>query len=217
MIPFDKIFSLMRKELSNYPRPFVSEWAEIVNDPYSTLISCIISLRTKDNVTADASLRLLKKAKTPEQMVKLSEKEISRLIYPAGFYKTKAKTIRDISKTLIERYSSKVPSDFDDLLKLKGVGRKTAAITMVYGHKRADFIPVDVHVHVIANRLGWISTKTPEQTMDRLQEIVPKKYWYPINELFVRFGQNICLTLSPFCSRCPVSGHCKRIDVERSR
>lgn len=215
----DEIFQLLKKELEKYNRPIVSrsKWDEIVHTPFATLISCILSLRTKDEVTEQASSRLLKEYDTPEKILNLSEKQIELLIYPVGFYKTKAKRIKDISKTLIEDYNGKVPDDFDELLKFKGVGKKTAAIVMVYGHKIADFIPVDVHVYVIANRLGWVKSKSPDEAMDKLMKIVPKKYWYDLNDLFVQFGQNICITVSPWCSRCPIEKYCPKIGVVRKR
>jgi endonuclease-3 len=139
------------------------------------------------------------------------------LIYPVGFYKTKAKRIKDISKILLENYNGKVPNDFDELLKLKGVGRKTAAIVMVYGHKIASFIPVDVHVHVITNRLGWVKSKSPDETMDKLMTFIPKNYWADLNSLFVSFGQNICKTTSPWCSKCPIERFCPKISVYQNR
>jgi len=215
----DEIFKLLKQELNKYDHPVVSrsKWDEIVNTPFRTLISCILSLRTKDEVTEQASLRLLKEHNTPEKLLKLSEKEIASLIYPVGFYKTKAKRIKEISKTLIDNYSSKVPDDFDELLKLKGVGKKTAAIVMVYGHKIDSFIPVDIHVHVIANRLGWIKSKNPDETMDELMRIIPRKYWYDLNDLFVTFGQNICITISPWCSRCLIKKYCPKIGVTQKR
>lgn len=215
----DEIFKLLKKELEKYNIPVVSrsKWDEIVRNPFTTIVSCILSLRAKDEVTEQASIRLLKNYNTPGKIANLSEKKIESLIYPVGFYKTKAKRIKEISKTLIENYNGKVPDDFDELLKFKGVGKKTAAIVMVYGHKIADFIPVDVHVHVIANRLGWVKSKNPNETMDKLMRIVPKKYWYDINNLFVQFGQNICITVSPRCSRCPIEKYCPKIGVVRKR
>lgn len=215
----DEIFKLLKQELNKYRQPVVShsKWGEIVNTPFTTLISCILSLRTKDEVTEKASIQLLKKYNTPEKIVQLSEKQIESLIYPVGFYKTKAKRIEEISKTLIENYSSKVPDDFDELLKLKGVGKKTAAIVMVYGHKKDNFIPVDVHVHVIANRLGWVKSKNPDETMEKLMKILPKKYWYDLNNLFVKFGQKICITISPRCSCCPIEKYCPKISVIKKR
>ncbi len=214
----DEIFKRLKKELNQYETPIVTRSKKDIDDtPFNTLISCVLSLRTKDEVTEKASLRLLKKHNTPEKLLKLSEERIASLIYPVGFYKTKAKRLREISKSLIENYSSEVPKDFDELLKLKGVGKKTAAIVMVYGHKIDNFIPVDVHVHVIANRIGWVKSKNPDETMDKLMKIIPKKYWYDLNGLFVQFGQNICITTSPWCSRCPIEQYCKKISVNKSR
>ena len=139
------------------------------------------------------------------------------MIYPVGFYKTKSKRIKDISKTLIEKYNGKVPYDFNELLKLKGVGRKTANIVMVYGHKKQGFLPIDTHCHRIPNRLGWIKTKTPEQTEEELKRVLPKEYWDDFNHLFVKFGQTICVPNSPFCSRCPINKYCKKVSVIRNR
>ena len=176
-----------------------------------------MSLRTKDEVTEKASLRLLKKHNTPEKLLTLSEKEIESLIYPVGFYKTKAKRLREISKSLIENYSSEVPKDFDELLKLKGVGRKTANIVMVYGHKKHGYVPIDVHCHRIPNRLGWINTKTPEGTEFEIKKILPEQYWDDFNDMFVTFAQKICVPISPFCSKCPIEKYCKKISVEKTR
>ena len=215
----DEIFRLLKKELKKYESPTVSrsKWDEIIDTPYTTLISCILSLRTKDEVTEQASIRLLKKYNAPEKLIKLSEKKIQSLIYPVGFYKTKAKRIKEISKTLLDKYNGKVPDDFEELLKLKGVGRKTANIVMVYGHKKHGYLPIDTHCHRIPNRLGWINTKTPEETEHALKKILPQHYWDDFNHLFVTFGQNICVPVSPFCSRCPIKHYCKRVSVTNSR
>jgi len=215
----DEIFRLLRKELEKYNHPAVSrsKWDEIIHTPFTTLISCILSLRTKDEVTEQASIRLLKRYNAPEKLVKLSERQIQSLIYPVGFYKSKAKRIKEISKTLIDKYSGEVPKDFDELLKLKGVGRKTANIVMVYGHKKQGYLPIDTHCHRIPNRLGWIKTKTPQQTEKALRKILPEKYWDDFNHLFVRFGQTICVPVSPFCSRCPIRHYCKQVSVTKSR
>jgi endonuclease-3 len=213
------IFHLVKKELKKYKMPVVShpDWDDIENTPFTTLISCLLSLRTKDEVTTQASYRLFKKYNTPEKLSTITEKEIQSLIYPVGFYKTKAKRIKDISNSILANYSGKVPDDFNELLKLKGVGRKTANIVMVYGHKNQGFLPIDTHCHRIPNRLGWINTKNPEQTEKELKEILPKKYWNDFNHLFVKFGQKICVPISPFCSRCPIKKYCKQISVKRSR
>lgn len=215
---FDEIFKILNQYIKKYNQPIVSRKKDKIKDtPFTTLISCLLSLRTKDEITEQASIRLLTEHDTPEKLINLSEEKIASLIYPVGFYKTKSKRIKEISQTLIDNYSSQVPKDFDELLKLKGVGKKTAAIVMVYGHKTNDYIPVDVHVHVIANRLGWVQSKNPDETMDKLMKIVPTKYWYDLNELFVTFGQNICLTISPWCSRCPIEKYCNKISVEKRR
>src|SRR3989338_1472143 len=156
---FEQVFSRLKLESKRWKSPFVTMTGGITHTPFTTLVSCLLSLRTKDDVTAKASLRLLKKHNTPEKIIRLSNKEIEKLIFPVGFYRTKAKRIKEISKVLIDKYDSKVPDEFDELIKFKGVGPKTASIVMVYGHNKAEFIPVDVHVHVIANRLGWIKSK----------------------------------------------------------
>jgi endonuclease-3 len=214
----DELFKLLKKGLRKFETPVINRAKRDIDDtPFNTLISCVLSLRTKDNVTEQASLRLLKKYNTPEKILTLSEEEIESLIYPVGFYKTKAKRLKEISKTLIDDYSSKVPEDFDELLKLKGVGRKTANIVMVYGHKKTGYLPIDTHCHKIPNRLGWIKTKTPEETEVALRKILPEKYWDDFNDLFVTFGQNICVPISPFCSKCSIEKYCKKINVKRSR
>ena len=215
----DEIFRLLKTELEQYSHPVVSraKWNKIIKSPFTTLISCVLSLRTKDEVTEQASIRLLKEYNTPEKLVRLPEKQIQSLIYPVGFYKTKAKRIKEISEALIERYNGSVPDDFDELLKLRGVGRKTANIVMVYGHKKKGYLPIDTHCHRIPNRLGWINTKTPEQTEKELKKILPEKYWNDFNHLFVTFGQTICVPVAPFCSRCPIQHYCKQVFVMKSR
>ena len=219
IIQFDEIFRLLKKGLKRYETPVLSrsKWEEIIHTPYTTLISCILSLRTKDEVTDQASIRLLKKYNTPQKIIKLPTQKIQSIIYPVGFYKTKAKRIKELSKTLIERYNGNVPENFNDLLKLKGVGRKTANIVMVYGHRKKGFLPIDTHCHRIPNRLGWINTKTPEQTEKELRKNLPEKYWDDFNHLFVKFGQTICVPISPFCSKCPINKFCKKISVKKSR
>jgi endonuclease-3 len=218
-IHFDEIFKLLKKGLENFTTPVLSKKKveNVIHSPYTTLISCLLSLRTKDEVTEQASIRLLSKYDTPQKIVKLPITKIQELIYPVGFYKTKSERIVGISKILIEKYNGNVPETIDDLLKLKGVGRKTANIVMVYGHKKNGFLPIDTHCHRIPNRLGWIKTKNPEQTEEELRRILPKKYWVEFNHLFVKFGQTICVPISPFCSKCPINKYCKKISVKRSR
>lgn len=215
----DKIINLIKNEIEKYNQPIVSalDQAGIKKTPFTTLISCILSLRTKDETTEKASIKLFKKYDTPEKLSKADLEEIQDLIYPVGFYKVKSERIKNISKEIIEKYNGKVPQDYNELLKLKGVGKKTASIVMVYGHNNPNYIPVDIHVHVISNRLGWVKTKDPDDTMNKLMDLIPKKYWADINHLFVQFGKNICVTISPKCTICPIENYCPKIGVDRSR
>jgi endonuclease-3 len=214
----DAIFRLLKQQMVEYGSPIVSQKKQDIPDtPFVTLISCLLSLRTKDEVTAQASRHLLTHYHTPQKIVQLTEKQIEAMIYPVGFYKTKARRIKDISKTLLEKYQANVPDTFDELLSLKGVGRKTANIVMVYGHKKHGYLPIDTHCHRIPNRLGWIKTKTPEDTEHALKKILPSEYWDDFNDLFVTFGQTICVPISPFCSRCPIQQYCKKVNVKSSR
>ncbi len=214
----DKIFDLIKEALSSFETPVINRAKREIDDtPFNTLISCILSLRTKDDVTEKASYGLLKKYNSPRKILKLSEKQIEELIYPVGFYKTKAKRLKEISKDLIDNYNEKVPDSLEELLKLKGVGRKTANIVMVYGHKKHGYIPIDTHCHRIPNRLGWVNTKTPDETEIEIKKVLPEKYWDDFNDLFVSFGQNICVPISPFCSKCPIEKYCKKIGVKKSR
>lgn len=215
---FDVFFSRLRAELEKYGVPVVTRMLDELEDSaFVVLISCLLSLRTKDEVTAAASKRLLKENNSPDKMLELSEEKIASLIYPVGFYRTKAKRILEICNDLIERFDGRVPDSMDELLSLNGVGRKTANIVLVYGHKKHGFLPIDTHCHRIPNRLGWIETKTPEETEFVLLELLPERFWDEFNDLFVTFGQKICLPISPFCSKCPVEGFCKKRDVKTSR
>ncbi|MBE0516289.1 MAG: endonuclease III [Methanophagales archaeon] len=185
-------------------------------DPFKVLISCLLSLRTKDDVTAKATKRLFERAKTPEELVKLKKEEIEAAIYPVGFYHRKAEQIIEISRGLLEKYDSRVPDELDELLKLKGVGRKTANIVVTMGYKKPG-VAVDTHVHRLSNRLGLVATKTPYQTEFALRETLAQKYWIIFNGLLVMHGQTICTPISPRCSICPITEHCKRVGVTRSR
>ncbi len=184
--------------------------------PFEILVSTILSLRTKDEVTAAAAARLFAEARTPAGMMRLGEIGISKLIYPVGFYITKARRLVQISRVLLEEYGGRVPEDLDLLLGLPGVGRKTANLVLVEGFRKAA-ICVDTHVHRISNRIGYVETRTPEQTEMALRKILPVQYWSRYNVLLVAFGQVICRPLSPFCSSCPVADLCPRIGVGRSR
>ena len=206
-----KVIPILMKESKNWPTPAVTQVA-LRRDPFQVLISTILSLRTKDPVTLTASQRLFRRAKTPQQMLKLSESKISHLIYPVGFYRTKAKTLREISKRLLEEYEGKVPNRLEELLQFKGVGRKTANLVLTLGFRKLG-ICVDTHVHRISNRFGLVQTKTPDETEMALRKILPKKYWIPYNDLLVAFGQTLCRPLSPWCSRCPIESFCEKVGV----
>jgi endonuclease-3 len=186
------------------------------HDPFETLISCLLSLRTKDATTAAASARLFALARTPPAMLRLPRRTIERAIYPVGFYRTKARTILEISRTLVERHRGKVPGDIDELLELKGVGRKTANLVVTLAFRRYG-ICVDTHVHRISNRWGYVRTKTPDETELALRVRLPRRHWRVYNDLLVAFGQNLCHPTSPWCSRCPVHTVCERVGVTRSR
>jgi len=181
-------------------------------DPFRILVSCILSLRTKDEVTYPATERLFAKASDPAGMLKLTPTAIEKAIYPAGFYRTKAKQIRAISEILLSRHGGHVPDTIEELLLLPGVGRKTANLTVTLGFGKPG-ICVDTHVHRIANRLGWVKTKTPDDTEAALRRSLPKRWWIPINETLVRHGQQVCKPVSPVCSACPVGRACPKIGV----
>jgi len=210
------VIAILREEYLKWHKPAVTVVAENDRSPFKVLISCIISLRTKDEVTALASARLFARADTPAAMQDMPVEEIVRLIYPCGFYRNKAQQIQDISRILVADYAGNVPDEIDELLKFKGVGRKTANLVMTLGFGKAG-ICVDTHVHRICNRWGYVATKTPEQTETCLRSILPKVYWIEINDLLVAFGQNHCLPVSPLCSTCRLAALCLRIGVLRSR
>ena len=178
-------------------------------DPYKVLIACILSLRTNDKTTYPATLRMLELAQTPSQMAKISPEVLEKAIYPVGFYKNKAKQIIELSKIIENDYAGHVPDTIEELCKFKGVGRKTANLVMTLGFG-VPAICVDVHVHRIFNRLGYIKTKTPEETEFALREKLPKKYWIPINTLMVTHGQNVCKPVKPKCEICPIKQFCKK-------
>ena len=210
------IISFIRDAVKEFKEPVVTEITKQTRDPYRILMSTIISLRTKDTVTREASKRLYELADTPEKMLELSPEIIEKAIYPAGFYKNKAKTIINISKILIEKYNGIVPDDIDELLTMKGVGRKTANLVVTMGYGK-EGICVDTHVHRISNRLGYVSTKNPTETEFALREKLPKQFWIEYNDLLVTYGQNVCVPISPHCSRCSIHNYCKRVSVTQYR
>lgn len=197
---------VLLEEFPKWNAPIVTLIAITSKDPFRVFISTLLSLRTKDAVTSMASKKLFAVASTPEDIVKLSEETIRDLIYPVGFYKTKATRIRNICIELIEKYDSKIPNTLEELLKFKGVGRKTANLTLALGYN-IEAICVDTHVHRISNRWGYVNTKTPEQTEFALMEKTPKEHWIIINDLLVGFGQTICKPVKPMCHLCKVK-HC---------
>ena len=214
----DSIFNSFSEELRKLgsPLPSVSTIAEEDNDPYRVLASTIISLRTKDEVTLQASKRLFEIAPDINTLASLDAEKIAEAIRPAGFYRRKGEQLRRLAEILRDEYNSVVPDDMDTLLALPGVGIKTASLVLNLGYG-IDAVCVDCHVHEIANRLGWVNTKTPEETEKRLREILPKRFWIPLNELLVRYGQKVCTPVSPYCSLCPENGRCEKKGVTRQR
>ena len=205
----------LKKAVRKFRTPSVTVIAK-KNDPFAVLVSCIISLRTRDEVTELASARLFALAKLPAELLELSNAKIEKAIYPAAFYRNKTKSIKELCQILVKEYSGKVPDKLEELLKLKGVGRKTANLTLILGHNKPG-ICVDIHVHRISNRWGYVKTKSPDETEMVLREILPKRFWKGFNDLLVSFGQNLCKPVSPFCGSCPIEDQCPKIGVNRSR
>jgi endonuclease-3 len=206
----------MSERLDGARIPSVSEIAEQNRDPYRVLVSTLISLRTKDEVTREASERLFEVAPDVDALAGLEPETIAERIYPAGFYNNKSRQLHEIARTLIEEHDGAVPDSEQQLLALPGVGRKTA--NLVLGLAFAiPAICVDTHVHRIPNRLGWIRTETPEESEEALKEILPKEYWIGVNGLLVQYGQEVCTPVSPKCSTCPLETRCPRRGVEKHR
>ena len=212
----DRLVRILAAAAGPWRAPVLTFIANRGATAFEVLVSTILSLRTKDEVTAQACARLFARARTPRQILELGEQPVARLIYPVGFYPTKAGRLVQISRILLETYDGQVPSDLDALLQLPGVGRKTANLVLVEGFGK-DAVCVDTHVHRISNRIGYVQTRTAEETEFALRAKLPRKHWIRFNELLVAFGQVICRPVSPFCSRCPVSDMCPRIGVSRSR
>ena len=208
---------ILRREIRQWQEPVVGVVArESARDPFRILISCLLSLRTKDKTTSEASARLFALARTPADLLTLSRRKIERSIYPVGFYRTKAKAIHAICRRLLNVYQGKVPQSIDELITLPGVGRKTANLVVTVGYQKPG-ICVDIHVHRITNRWGYVKTRTPEETEQALRVRLPKRYWITFNDLLVPYGQNLCQPVSPFCSRCKLIDICDRVGVVRSR
>ena len=210
----NKVFSILEKQ--SYDVPLIGLIKVKNNDPFRILIATILSARTKDLLTARVCENLFSKIKNFKDLRKLSVKEIEKLIYPIGFYRNKAKQLKELSKIILSDFDGKVPSEINDLVKLPGVGRKTANLVAATAFGK-DAICVDTHVHKISNRLGYVKTKNPSETEIKLMEKLPKKYWKKVNYLFVMHGQSICVPISPWCSKCTIKKYCKRVGIKKSR
>jgi endonuclease-3 len=215
-LDIDRFVATLADQYRQWRPPIITFIAQRGATPFEVLVSTLLSLRTKDEVTAQAAARLFAEARTPERLLALGEKKVAGLIYPVGFYPTKAKRLLQISRILLETHGGQVPDDLETLLTLPGVGRKTANLVLVEGYGKAA-ICVDTHVHRISNRIGYVRTKTATQTEATLRAKLPRRHWMRYNELLVAFGQVICRPVSPFCSRCPVADMCPRLGVMRSR
>jgi endonuclease-3 len=185
-------------------------------DAFKILISCLLSLRARDEATESVSEKLYAVADTPEKIAKLPMAKLEKLIFSSGHYRKKARVLKSVSKDLIKRFDSKVPDVKEDLMSIRGVGPKTANIVLAFAFGQ-EVLPIDIHYHRIPNRLGWIDTKTPEETEKELEKILPRKYWASFNGVFVLFGREVCQPVSPWCSKCPVRKQCRRVGISRSR
>ena len=211
-----KVIGRIRKKIREWRAPIVTQ-VSWTRDPYQVLISCLISLRTKDEVTSKATERLFSLAKAPQDMVKLSPKKIEKVIYPAGFYRNKARTIIHVSRVILDEHKGTVPDTIDALVAMKGIGRKTANLVVSLGYGK-DAICVDTHVHRISNRFGYVKTKNPHETEFALRKKLPKRYWIEYNDLLVSYGQHICAPISPKCSsECVVENFCPKVGVTKHR
>ena len=211
----DKVFGILVEEVRTLREPIVSRVAQDY-DAFQVLISTMLSLRTKDATTEEAYNRLFAIADSPERILRTPLPEIEKAIFPVGFYRTKARNIREVARILVERHGGKVPGDMDALLALPGVGRKTANLVIILSFGGMG-ICVDTHVHRITNRWGYVSTQSPDETEMRLRQVLPEKYWRVINDYLVPYGQFICTPIGPFCSRCRLEKYCEKIGVRKSR
>lgn len=214
--PWDELFQILNEFIKGFELPSVSLIGEENGTPYKILISTLISLRTRDEVTLAASRRLFDKADNPSEMMNLKNSDIEELIYPCGFFRVKAENILKISNLILKNHGGEVPHSLDELTAFPGVGLKTANLVLSLGFN-IPAICVDIHVHRISNRIGWIKTKKPDDSVPALEKVLPKKYWIEINELLVLYGQQICTPRNPKCSQCALKNNCKKIGVEQSR
>lgn len=211
-----KVLSALRRESADWDVPVVTLTAVSSKSPFRVLVSTVLSLRTKDETTAEASRRLFAEADTPAGILGLGERRVRELIYPVGFYRVKAENIMGICRKLLDEYGGEVPDTVEELLRFRGVGRKTANLVVSLGYSKPA-ICVDIHVHRISNRWGFVDTETPLETETALRLRLPRRYWIEYNSLLVAMGQRVCRPVSPFCSRCPVSGYCPKKGVSKSR
>src|SRR5208337_2821339 len=210
---FPEAWPLLKKQVKTLNTPWLENYAGHDRDPFKVLISCLLSLRTQDKTTGEASERLFALAPVPEVLAGLPVKAIEKAIYPVGFYRVKSQRVKAISREIVNRYGGKVPDTIEELLTLKGVGRKTANLVVILGYDKPG-ICVDTHVHRIVNRWGLVTTKNPNETELRLRELLPVKYWKELNGMLVAFGQNICKPVSPICSVCVLDNqYCQKINV----
>lgn len=207
---------ILKREYARHDAPVVELTKARTNDPFLILLTTILSARTKDATTAEVSRRLFKTVKRPADLKKLTQKQLEKLIFPIGFYRTKAKHLRALPDVLSKRFNGKVPETIDELCELPGVGRKTANLVSTVAFDRYG-ICVDVHVHRISNRLGYVDTKTPLETEMALREKLPRRYWKTWNSHLVSYGQTVCTPTNPWCSKCPIAQHCPKLGVKRSR
>lgn len=215
-MPIARVLARLGEAARGWPTTALAGEAIRSRDPFRVLVACLLSLRTQDTTTGPAAARLFALADTPAALASLPAGDIERAIYPVGFYRTKARVLIEVSRALLERFEGGVPRRLEDLLTLKGVGRKTANLVVTMGHGRPG-ICVDTHVHRISNRWGYVTTRNPEQTEMALRALLPRRYWIGYNDLLVAFGQNVCTPLSPRCSLCPVAEWCPRRGVARAR
>ncbi|MBS7655440.1 endonuclease III [Candidatus Bathyarchaeota archaeon] len=212
----DEVISLIEAQIKKFNVPYVTQISNEERDPFKTLVSTVLSSRTRDEVTKNASQKLFLKVKNPNDLMNLPIKEVEKLIYPVGFYRVKAKNLKKLGEELIKKYNGKIPDSIEELIKLPGVGRKTANLVVTLGFNK-DGICVDTHVHRIVNRWGYVKTKTPKETEYALREKLPKKYWRKINSLLVAFGKNVCTPISPKCSNCKLNNICLKVNIKKFR
>jgi len=215
-VKIDKIIPILKKEVRNLRYPSVTEIALDFKNPFHVLISCILSLRTKDNTTRVASKKLFKLANNPKDIMRLSYGRIRKAIYPVGFYRVKARNIKNICSNLVNKFKGKVPDKMDLLLSMKGVGRKTANLVLTEGFNKPG-ICVDTHVHRISNRLGYVKTRNPFETEMALRDKLPRRYWMEYNVILVRWGQNVCKPIGPLCSICKINQFCSKVNVKKRK